>query len=168
MLLRPSLVTACFLALLPAAGSAQRVVADIGIHHGPVSGRIVIGHPEYHRPHRVVEVRPRYYAPRTVVVVHMRRGAAWYHRHGFRTVRVWYDRRGDRYYDRYDRSMHGLRTIVVYERGGRYYHDDGRDDYRGRVGGRRDDHRDSHDDRDDDRFDDRFDDRDDDRYHDRR
>ncbi|MDX2120856.1 MAG: hypothetical protein SF070_07270 [Gemmatimonadota bacterium] len=143
------LLAAASLVLLPAAASAQRVVADISIHDGPVSGRVILGDPYGYRT--------RYHAPqvRTVVVYRSARGHGWYHRHGYRTVRVWYDADRHRYYDRYDRNYRGLREVVVYERGGRYYQDDSRyddrrNDYRRRVDDRRyDDHR-----YDDDRYDD--------------
>ena len=147
------LLAAASLAVLPSAASAQRVVADISINEGPVSGRVIIGDPYGYRE--------RYHAPqvRTVVVYRSARGHGWYHRHGYRTVRVWYDADRHRYYDRYDRNYRGLREVVVYERGGRYYQDDARydnryddrhddryddqrNDYRRRVDGQRqDDHR---------------------------
>lgn len=147
------LLAAASLAILPAAASAQRVVADISINEGPVSGRVIVGDPYGYRE--------RYHAPqvRTVVVYHSARGHGWYHRHGYRTVRVWYDAERHRYYDRYDRNYRGLREVVVYERGGRYYHDDDRygnryddrrNDYRRRVSDRRYDDQRYNDDRDDD------------------
>ncbi len=149
------LLAAASLAVLPAAASAQRVVADISINEGPVSGRVIIGDPYGYRE--------RYHAPqvRTVVVYRSARGHGWYHRHGYRTVRVWYDADRHRYYDRYDRNYRGLREVVVYERGGRYYqdddryddrYDDRRNDYRRRVDDQRyDDHRYNDDRNDDDR-----------------
>lgn len=146
------LLAAASLAILPTAASAQRVVADISINEGPVSGRVIIGDQYRHRPHyRDSDVR-------AVVVYRSARGHSWYHRHGYRTVRVWYDAERHRYYDRYDRNYRGLREVVVYERGGRYYQDDDRydnrrNDYRRRVDdGRRhdDDDRYDRDDRDDD------------------
>lgn len=148
------LLAAAALAILPAAASAQRVVADISINEGPVSGRVIIGDP--------YEYRSRYHHPevRTVVVYRSARGHSWYHRHGYRTVRVWYDADRHRYYDRYDRNYRGLREVVVYERGGRYYQDDDRYDgrYDNRSDDRRNDYRGRVDDRrrhdDDDRYDD--------------
>jgi hypothetical protein len=66
-----------------------------------------------------------------------------------RIVVVYYDRRGDRYYDRGGRS--GLREVEVYERDDRYYRpdDDDRYDNDGRYG--RDDRSDRNRDRDHDR-----------------
>ena len=149
---RHLLLAAAALAFLPAAASAQRVVADISISEGPVSGHVIIGDRYGHRP------RYRDSDVRAVVVYRSARGHSWYHRHGYRTVRVWYDAERHRYYDRYDRNYRGLREVVVYERGGRYYQDDDRydsrrNDYRRRVDdGRRhdDDDRYDRDDRDDD------------------
>jgi hypothetical protein len=48
---------------------------------------------------------------------------------------LYYDARGDRFYDRWHQDRRGIREIVVYERGGRYYSDyewrrDRRDDWR--------------------------------------
>ncbi len=133
-------LAAASLAVLPVAASAQRVVADISINEGPVSGRGIIGGQYGHRP------RYRDYDVRSVVVYRSARGHSWYHRHGYRTVRVWYDAERHRYYDRYDRNYRGLREVVVYERGGRYYQDDDR--YDGRYNDRYDDrHHDRYDDR---------------------
>lgn len=145
---------AAALALLPAAANAQRVVADIAIQDGPVTGHVIIGQPPEYR-HAVV--RARYHRPETRVIVVYRRGYddGWYHRRGYRVVRVWYDARYDRYYDRYDARYPGLREMTVYERDGRFYRTAERNDYRRRVAEpvreRQDyrDHRDHRDHRDD-------------------
>lgn len=129
---------------LPATAQAQRVTADIAIHQGPITGRVIVG--ERYHP------RPEY---REYVVVRHYRGGGWYRGHGYHPMRMYWD--GYRYYDRPYRS--GLNAVWVYERGGRYYHDE-RNDYRRRVE-RRDDRHDRYDDRND-RYDDRHD-----RNHDR-
>ncbi|MBK9691816.1 MAG: hypothetical protein IPO73_09080 [Gemmatimonadetes bacterium] len=132
---RPLLVAAALLTM-PAAAQAQHIVADIGIQQGPVSGHVVIGSPGYVRPRAHIEIRPVYHpspAARTVVVYRQSYGRDWYHRRGYRTVRVWYDGDRDRYYDRYDERCAGLREVEVYEHDGRYVRDDARNDYRDRV-----------------------------------
>lgn len=116
------------LALITAPAQSQQVSADVIVRSGPVAGRVVIGdgystyhrHAEYRRPpaRRVVVVER--YAPRLVVVerVHRHeRGRSW-KRHGFRPVVLYYV--DGRYYDR---PIRYAREILVYERGGRYYHD---------------------------------------------
>ncbi|HWA40015.1 MAG TPA: hypothetical protein VG712_00285 [Gemmatimonadales bacterium] len=111
------------------------MVADIAINQGPVTGRVIVG--DHYHP------RPVY---REYVVVRQYRGGGWYHNHGYRPIRVYWD--GHRYYDRPYRS--GLKVVYVYERGGRYYHDyrdDRRNDYRRRVDDHRDGRHDRHDDR---------------------
>jgi hypothetical protein len=118
-------VLAAFTALsVPTAASAQRVLADIRIQDGPVAGHIIIGHPTY--------AHPRYdHSPRYRVVTEYRnhRRAEWYRQHGFRKVRLWYDGDRDRYYG-HAAGSRGLREVVVYERGGRYYREEWRDDDR--------------------------------------
>jgi hypothetical protein len=116
------LLAAASLVLLPAAASGQRVVADISITEGPVSGHVIIGDRYGQRP------RYRDSDVRAVSVYRSARGHSWYHRHGYRIVRVWYDAERHRYYDRCARNYRGLREVVVYERGGRYYQDDDRYD----------------------------------------
>jgi hypothetical protein len=102
---------------------AQRVEAGVVVRSGPVAGHVVIrdGYSTYRRPtaRRVVVVQ----RPRTVVVerVHRHRPAKhWAHR-GYRPVTLYYW--DGRYYDRWAASRHGVRTIVVWERDGRYYRD---------------------------------------------
>jgi len=133
--MRPtSLAIAAFAALLiPNGVAAQRVVADIRIHDGPVSGRIVVGHPYGYGPH-VFAVGPRYHRHsrpgyRHVTVYRVHRGHGWFRRHGYRPIRLWYDPAADFYYERAHRRG-GLREIVIYERGGRYYRDGWRNDDR--------------------------------------
>ncbi len=122
------------LVLLPGALAAQRVSADIVIGHGPVAGRVIVGDPYPHHTRSALVIGPRYH----MIVTHRPRGHGWYRRHGYRAVRVWYDDDCGRYYQRYDRNHPGLRAVVVYERGGRYYSEDDR---------RRDRHDRRHDDR---------------------
>lgn len=127
--------------LVPSAGTAQQVVADIHVRHGPVSGHIVLGHPPVDATRTIIAVGPGYHHPRhgyrSVVVYRGHRGHGWYRHRGYRAVRLWYDPGHDCYYDRYDRRD-GLRAVVVYERGGRYYRDgwDDRDDRGYRERGR--------------------------------
>ena len=116
---------------IPNAAAAQRVVADIRVQQGPVSGHVVIGDRRHDGPRTVVVAHPRYHDRReyrAVNVYRVHRGHGWYEHRGFRQVRVWYDAGQERYYDRYDPYHSGLREIVVYERDGRYYQDDGRND----------------------------------------
>ena len=108
---------------IPTAASAQRVVADIRIQDGPVAGRIILGRPGYAHPG--YDHSPGY---RTVAVHRTHQRQAWFRQHGFRMVHLWYDGGEDRYYDRVGASRGQLREIVVYERGGRYYRNDWRDD----------------------------------------
>jgi hypothetical protein len=150
---RFALLTLAALAL-PAAAQAQRVSADIAIGGGPVAGRIIVGDPYYPRPSY------HYYRPayREVVVLRGHHGRGWQRHHGGRYVRVYYDAGRDCYYDR---EWHGgLRAVVVYDDGGRYYRDGYRGDDRRYRDDRSDDWR-----RDDRRYDDR---RHDDRYDDDR
>lgn len=147
---RPLVLAAAALLLLPGAAHAQRVVADIAIQDGPLTGHVIIGQPPaYHRE----VIRDRYHRPEPRVIVIYRRGYddGWYHRRGYRVIRVWYDARYDRYYDRYDGRYPGLREMTVYERDGRYYRTEERNDYRRRVaepGWDRGGYREAHDHRD--------------------
>lgn len=102
---------------------AQRVEAGVVVRSGPVAGHVVLrdGYSTYRRPtaRRVVVVeRPR------VVVVERARGH-WSHKHwtrrGYRPVTVYYW--DGRYYDRPIGHRHGVHTIVVWERDGRFYRD---------------------------------------------
>jgi hypothetical protein len=148
---------------LPAGAQAQHVSADITIASGPVAGRVILGGPDYERfYHR----RPSY---REVVVVREHRGRGWYHRHGLRPVRVYYDSDRDCWYDR--PYYRGLRAVIVYADRDRYFYDGDWDRDRGYYswhdddryyGGRRYDDR-RYDDRryDDRRTDGRYDERND-------
>ena len=161
------LSSAFLLPLLTATpAAAQRVEADIRIGGGPVSGRVIIGD------------RDRYdyrYRPRHVGRVEWIRVRDRGFNHGWfkkfrreaRVIVVYYDRRGDGYYDHYRR---GWDRVRLYERGGRFYRIDDDDFYdryddrEWRRDGRYDDRWDDRYDRRDDRWDDRRDDRRDDRY----
>lgn len=125
---------------LQTPAAAQMVEAGVVIRSGPVAGHVVIADRADH--HRTVVVER--YAPRVIVVrhIHTPRGRAhgWWKRHGYRPVVLYYDVRDDRFYDRWHRDRRGIREIMVYERGGRYYSDyewrrDRRDDrdYRDRY-----------------------------------
>jgi len=102
---------------------AQRVEAGVVVRSGPVAGHVVIrdGYSTYRRPtaRRVIVVE----RPRLVVVerVHRHRPAKHWSRRGYRPVTLYYW--DGRYYDRWVAHRHGVRTIVVWERNGRYYHD---------------------------------------------
>ncbi len=102
---------------------AQRVQAGVVVRSGPVAGHVVIrdGYSTYRRPtaRRVVMVE----RPRIVVVerVHRHRPAKHWARRGYRPVTLYYW--NGRYYDRWAGHRHGVRTIVVWERDGRYYGD---------------------------------------------
>jgi len=125
--MRTSIATgSLFTALLLARPAhAQQVLADVVLQTGPVAGHVVIGNGYstygrqrviYRRPpvRRVVVV-----APRVIVVERTRydRRAEWT-RFGYRPVYLYYV--DGRYFDRaFNRA--GVRQVVVYERGGRYY-----------------------------------------------
>jgi hypothetical protein len=102
---------------------AQRVEAGVVVRSGPVAGHVVIrdGYSTYRRPtaRRVVVLE----RPRIVVVerVHRHRPAKHWTRRGYRPVTLYYW--DGRYYDRWIGHRHGVRTIVVWERDGGYYHD---------------------------------------------
>ncbi|MGH7656937.1 MAG: hypothetical protein ACREL6_01795 [Gemmatimonadales bacterium] len=116
--------------LIVQPAEAQRVSADIIIGNGPVAGRVIVGRPHIrHHGRRVVVVdrfAPRRYVVHRYRVKHVGRGHAYGHVRGLRylpgyhPIRVYYDVRGDRYYDH---RRPGLREVVLYERGGRYYRD---------------------------------------------
>jgi hypothetical protein len=119
---------------LPAGLQGQQVSADISIASGPVAGRVIVGDPYYRHP--TYRYHPAY---REIVVVRGHRGNGWYRNHAYRAVRVYYDADRDCYYDR--AYYGGLRAVVVYQNGGRYFSDyDRRDGYR-RDDYRRDDYR---------------------------
>ena len=125
---------------LPAVGQAQRVIADISINEGPVTGRVIVGHPPVYRERTVVVVTPRDWRPVTVYRAH--RAHDWYRTRGYRHVGIWYDPNGGYYYDRFHR---GLVEISVYEQGRRYYRNDWQEDARRNGRDRYDDHGDRHD-----------------------
>jgi hypothetical protein len=116
---------------------AQRVEAGVVVRSGPVAGHVVIrdGYSTYRRPtaRRVVVVE----RPRMIVVERVHRHgrghgrghgrANHWTRGGYRPVTLYYW--NGRYYDRWVERGYPVRTIVVWERDGRYYHDCD-DDYR--------------------------------------
>lgn len=108
---------ALLLGLAAAPARAQTAVSGgVVVRSGPVAGHVEVGSP----PPPVVVVRE---PAREVIVVertHVPRGEAhgWWRQHGYREVTVYYD--GSHYYGhRVERA--DIRTVVVYERGGRYY-----------------------------------------------
>jgi len=159
--MRTSIATGSLLTalLLAQPAHAQQVLADVVLQTGPVAGHVVIGNGYstygrqrviYRRPpvRRVVVVER---APRLIMVERTRyHGRAEWARFGYRTVYLYYV--DGRYFDRsFNRA--GVRQVVVYERGGRYYRDDDehydRDDRYDRdrhERGRHDHHRDNWDD----------------------
>jgi hypothetical protein len=159
--MRTSIATGSLLTalLLAQPAHAQQVLADVVLETGPVAGHVVIGNGYstygrqrviYRRPpvRRVVVVER---APRLIMVERTRyHGRAEWARFGFRPVYLYYV--DGRYFDRsFNRA--GVRQVVVYERGGRYYRDDDerydRDDRYDRdrhERGRHDHHRDNWDD----------------------
>ena len=122
-----SIVAGSLIAALSLAAPlhAQRVAANVVIRSGPVAGHVVVGngYSTYRRP--VVVYRR---APARVIVVERvarHRHVRHWRKHGYRPVTVWY--RDGRYYDRQVRGWPAMREVVVYERGGRFYHE--RDDH---------------------------------------
>ena len=124
---------------------AQGVVADVAVLHGSVAGHVVIGdgYSTYRRP-----VAVQRHAPVRVILIE--REHRRHHRHprhwarlGYRPVTLYFI--DGRYYDRPVHRWYGMREVVVYERGGRFYRE--RDDDR-RWNDRDDwrDHRRDHDD----------------------
>ena len=121
------------LSLPLASVQAQRVSADFRVFDGPVSAHVVVGRrPDYPRSFsshplsiRRVAVAERDH-PRVIVVERLHRGRGYWRHHGFRRFIAYYDQDGGTYYDRYDHRFPALREVAVYERDGRYY----RDDYR--------------------------------------
>jgi hypothetical protein len=110
-----SLLTALFLAQ-PA--QAQQVLADVVLQTGPVAGHVVIGngYSTYGRQRVIYRRTPI----RRVVVVERTRyhGRAEWTRFGYRPVFLYYV--DGRYFDR-SFNREGVKQVVVYERGGRYY-----------------------------------------------
>jgi hypothetical protein len=126
-----SLLTAL---LVAQPAQAQQVLADVVLQSGPVAGHVVIGNAYstygrqpvvYRRPpvRRVVVIEQ---APRVIVVEHARhRGQAEWRRFGYRPVTLYYV--DGRYFNRWFNGA-GVREVVVYERGGRFYGDRDQDD----------------------------------------
>jgi hypothetical protein len=100
------------LGLIGAPVRAQTSVEGaVVVRSGPVAGEVEVG-----RPSRIVVPE------REVIVVerlHARRG--WWKAREYRKVTVFYDGRS---YRRFERP--GLRRVIVYERGGRYFMDEDR------------------------------------------
>ena len=152
--MRTSIATGSLLSalLLAQPARAQQVLADVVLQSGPVAGHVVVGNGYstygrqpvvYRRPpvRRVVVVEQ---APRVIVIERGRyRGQAEWRRFGYRPVTLYYI--DGRYFDRsFNRA--GVRAVVVYERGGRYYRERDRDDRYDRDRYDRDRHeRDRHD-----------------------
>jgi hypothetical protein len=134
--MRTSIATGSLLTalLLGQPAQAQQVLADVVLQSGPVAGHVVIGdgystygrqRVVYRRPpvRRVVVVEQ---ALRVIVVERARyRGQGEWRRFGYRPVTLYYV--DGRYFDRsFNRG--GVRQVVVYERGGRYYRECDQDD----------------------------------------
>ena len=109
-------IVAVMLGLAAVPARAQTTVSGgVVVQSGPVAGHVEVGAP----PPVVVRREPA----REVIVVertHVPRGNAhgWWKKHGYRELTVYYD--GTRYYGRRLQRT-GLRAVVVYERGGKYY-----------------------------------------------
>ncbi len=126
-----SLLSGLVLVASPLQG--QQVSADVVIRSGPVAGHVVVGdgYSTYRRPPVVVYRRPpvrrvvvvERHAPQILVVerVHRHKSARHWKRHGFRPVTLYYV--DGRYYDRWAGHGRQVREVVVYERGGQYYHE---------------------------------------------
>jgi hypothetical protein len=129
------------LGLAAAPLRAQTTVeGGVVVHSGPVTAHVEVGEPPpvvvRREPMREVVIVERIHEPEV-------NAYGWWKKHGYREVVVYYD--DDSYYDHWFERRGGLRRIVVYERGGRYYrpvdrdHWDDRDDryYRGKGKGRK-------------------------------
>jgi hypothetical protein len=117
-----SLLTAL---LLAQPAHAQQVLADVVLQSGPVAGHVVIGngYSTYGRQRVIYRRTP----VRRVVLVERTRyhGRAHWTRFGYHPVTLYYV--DGRYFDRYFDHA-GVRQVVVYERGGRYYRECDEDD----------------------------------------
>lgn len=129
-------VVAFLLGLVATPAGAQTAVSGgVVVRSGPVAAHVEVGPP----PPPVVVVRE---PAREVIVVertHVPHGEAhgWWRKHGYREVTVYYD--GSHYYGhRVERK--DIRTVVVYQRGGRYYLGDEDGDRPHRHHGDHDDH----------------------------
>ena len=93
--------------------SQTTVQGSVVVHSGPVTGHVELRRrPRVIVPERHVIVVNRVHAPR-----------GWWKKHSYRAVTVYHD--GHRYYlRRFARPY--LRPVIVYERGGRYFIDQGR------------------------------------------
>jgi hypothetical protein len=109
-------IVALMLGLAAVPARAQTAVqGGVVVRSGPVTGHVEVGSP----PPAVVYREPA----REVIVVersHVPHGNAhgWWKKHGYREVTVYYD--GSRYYGR-RLERPGVRAVIVYERGGKYY-----------------------------------------------
>ena len=122
----------------PPIAAAQRIVADIGIRQGLITGHIVLGDPVRHQPRGGYLVESRQYDDRryhAITVYSAHHGHGWYRHHGYRDTRLWFDAGRDAWYDRRDDRYPGtLREVAVFEFDGRYYLDDSRDGRSSRRG----------------------------------
>jgi hypothetical protein len=124
--MRTSIAAGSLLTALIVGGpaQAQQVRADIILRSGPVASHVFIGngYSTYGRQrvvYRRVPVRRVVLAPRVIVVERVRHhGYGDWRRFGYSPVTLYYI---DGQY--FERGFYrpGLREIVVYERGGRYY-----------------------------------------------
>ena len=129
-LISMSALVALFVAA-PATAAGQRVTADIVLRSGPVRGHVVIGDRPY--GYRYDRHRPVVVHRHSVRVIHVHRFSAprgrahgWWKRHGYRPVTLYVH--AGRFYDRYDfdrlhRRGLEFQRVVVWERGGRFYHE---------------------------------------------
>lgn len=121
--MKTSIVAGSLLAALSLVGSlsGQQVAADVVVRGGPVAGRVVIadGYSAYRRP----AVNSRRVPARVIIVeqVHVRRhrDEHQWRRHGFRPVMLYVA--NGRYYDRRVSGWPAMRSVLVFERNGRFY-----------------------------------------------
>lgn len=127
--MKATMLVAALALVAPKVAQAQDVSAEVVIHQGPVAARVVVG-PRY----------PVYHTERVIVVERGPRHSRGWQGHEYRRTTVWYDPRGNRYYDRYN-ARPGLREVVVYQCDGRYfrYDDDRRSRYDDRYSSRGED-----------------------------
>jgi len=136
--LAASLFSAAFILVVFSISStpvAAQVSGAVIVTSGPVQGRIAVGEPVFaprpvivYQPVRGRRMEVARYAPQVVFVErgHGRHGkqAAWYGRHGYRPVTLFYSE--GRYFtlisvDRAYRRGGYFLPVTVWERGGRFY-----------------------------------------------
>jgi len=121
--MKTSIVAGSLLAALSLVGSlhGQQVAADVVVRSGPVAGRVIVadGYSTYRQP----AVNYRRVPARVIIVeqvpVRRHRDERQWRRHGFRPVMLYVA--NGRYYDRRVPGWPAMRSVVVFERNGRFY-----------------------------------------------